>query len=53
MLNQFRQQKTLGTFKRRLPPFENLFQELYQMEAQPNEAEIMIDLPLTQLESDD
>jgi hypothetical protein len=31
-----------------------LLEELYQMESQPDEeAEIMVDLPLTQLEGDD
>jgi len=52
--NQFRHQKTLVAFKRRLPNFNSLLQELYQMESQPDEgAEIMVDLPLTQLEGDD
>jgi hypothetical protein len=47
-------QKTLVAFKRRLPNFKSLLQELYQMESQPDEeAEIMVDLPITQLEGDD
>jgi len=48
MLNHFRHPKTLVAFKRRLPNFENLLQDLYPMESQPDEeAEIMVDLPLT------
>jgi len=54
MSNRFRHQKTLVAFKRRLPNFKSLLEELYQMESQPDEeAEIIVDLPLTQLESDD
>jgi hypothetical protein len=54
MSNRFRHQKTLVAFKRRLPDFNSLLQDLYQMEFQPDEeAEIMVDLPLTQLEGDD
>jgi hypothetical protein len=54
MSNHFRHQKTLVAFKRRLPNFKSLLEELYQMESQPDEeAEIMVDLPLTQLEGDD
>ncbi len=53
MLNHFRHQKTLVVFKRRLPNFKSSLQDLNQMESQPDEeAEIMIDLPLTQLEGD-
>lgn len=52
--NRFRHQKTLVAFKRRLPNFKSLLQDLYQMESQPDEeAEIMVDLPLTQLEGED
>ncbi len=54
MLNHFRHPKTLVAFKRRLPNFENLLQDLYPRESQPDEeAEIMVDLFLTQLEGDD
>jgi len=52
--NHLRHQKTLVAFKRRLPYFENLLHGLYQMESQPDEeAEIVVDLALTQLEGDD
>lgn len=54
MSNHLRHQKTLVAFNRRLPNFKSLLEELYQMESQPDEeAEIMVDLPLTQLEGDD
>jgi hypothetical protein len=54
MSNGFRHEKTLVTFKGRLPNFNSLLRELYQMESQSDEeAEIMVDLPLTQLEGDD
>jgi hypothetical protein len=52
--NHFNHQKTLIAFKRRLPNFKSLLQDLYQMESQPDEkAEIMVDLPLAQLEGND
>jgi hypothetical protein len=54
MSNRFRHQKTLVAFKRRLPNFKSLLQDLHQMEPQPDEeAEIILDLLLTQLEGDD
>ena len=54
MSNHFRHQKKLVAFKRKLVNFNSLLQDLYQMESQPDEeAGIMVDLPLTQLEGDD